>query len=144
MGKHFKRIAYCLPAILLVIVAIHQIYLARAAFLSPWKGGGFGMFSSTELGAARTIRVFVSAPERSEELQIPDSLAEGAQKVAIFPSNSLLQHFAKQVVSRERRKDRPVEVVRVEVWRIRFDVRSLQPQPEKLCDYVYQVTKTGI
>jgi len=38
-------------------------------------------------------------------------MREGAQKVATFPSSSLLQGFAKQVVARERRKERPVDKV---------------------------------
>ena len=42
--------------------------LARTAGLSPWKGGGFGMFSTTDDAGRRRVRVFVSAPERSEEI----------------------------------------------------------------------------
>ena len=34
-----------LPIILLVSIAILQINLAHSIELSPWKGGGFGMFS---------------------------------------------------------------------------------------------------
>jgi hypothetical protein len=83
-----------IPPLVLVVVALHQIYLSKFELLSPWKGGGFGMFSSTELGIARYTRVFLSAPDRSEELQIPESLLETAQKAATFPSTSLLQRFA--------------------------------------------------
>jgi hypothetical protein len=139
-----KRIFFYLPPILLVIVALHQIYLAKTALLSPWKGGGFGMFSSTELGPARTVRVFVSAPDRSEELQIPDSLTERAQKVGTFPSESLLRNLAEQFVAREHRKERPVSAIRIEVWRTSFDPQTLKPRPEKIRDYVYQVAKTGV
>jgi hypothetical protein len=139
-----KRLLYYLPPILLVVVAFHQIYLAKTALLSPWKGGGFGMFSSTELGPARTVRVFVSAPDRSEELEIPDSLAESAQKVATYPSKSLLKSLAEQFVARENRKDRPVDSVRIEVWRTKFDPQTLKPESEKIRDYVYQAAETGI
>ena len=144
MWNHLKRFIVYLPPILLVVVALHQIYLAKTSTLSPWKGGGFGMFSSTQAGPARTVRVFVSAPDRSEELEIPESLAESALKVATFPSESLLKAFARSVVAREQRKGRPVETVHIEVWQTRFEVQTLKPQPEKLRDYVYQVDQTGI
>jgi hypothetical protein len=139
-----KKFLYFIPPLLLVLVALHQIYLARTAELSPWKGGGFGMFSTTELGVARTVRIFVSAPDRSEELEIPDSLAEGAQKVAALPSSRLVERFAKQIAAREQRNERPVDSVRIEVWRTRFEIQTLKPELEKIRDYVYQVAKAGV
>jgi hypothetical protein len=33
-----------LPAVLLAVVATAQLALTQVALLSPWKGGGFGMF----------------------------------------------------------------------------------------------------
>jgi hypothetical protein len=136
-----KKLVCFLSPLLLVVVALHQIYLTRAQNLSPWKGGGFGMFSSTELGSARYVRVYVSAPDRSEELQIPESLEDLAAKGAILPSDSMLQNLAKGVVRREERYERPVESVRIEVWRTRFDVVSLMPEGEKLREIVYQVAE---
>lgn len=35
-----------IPAILLSIVAAAQVRLTRTEQLTPWKGGGFGMFST--------------------------------------------------------------------------------------------------
>jgi hypothetical protein len=55
-----------LPVALLVSVACVQIILTRTSGLSPWKGGGFGMFSTTDDSGRRRVRVFVSAPDRSE------------------------------------------------------------------------------
>jgi hypothetical protein len=37
-----------LPVSLLVVVAGAQVTLATTAGLSPWKGGGFGMFATTD------------------------------------------------------------------------------------------------
>ena len=39
-----------LPVALLMAVATVQVILATAAGLTPWKGGGFGMFSTTDDG----------------------------------------------------------------------------------------------
>ena len=110
-----------LPVALLVGVASVQIALARTADLSPWKGGGFGMFASTDGSAFRRARIFVEAADRSEELELPPSLEEAGTRAALFPSTRLLTALARGVAARERRYGRPVTSVRVEVWRVDFD-----------------------
>jgi hypothetical protein len=45
-----------LPAVILVMVALLQIYLAQTANLSPWKGGGFGMFGAIDAPDMRVIQ----------------------------------------------------------------------------------------
>jgi len=74
-----------LPVSLLVVVAFAQVTLATTAGLSPWKGGGFGMFSTTDDGGRRYVRVFVSAVERSEEISISPSLEDAARRAAVLP-----------------------------------------------------------
>ena len=39
-----------LPAAVLIATAGRQIVLARTAHLTPWSGGGFGMFATTDGG----------------------------------------------------------------------------------------------
>ncbi|HSE42948.1 MAG TPA: hypothetical protein VLH08_19455 [Acidobacteriota bacterium] len=138
-----KKFTFLIPPVLLIIIALHQIYLSKVHDLSPWKGGGFGMFSSTDLGPARYVRVFLYATERSEELEIPDSLVEAAQKAATFPSDSLLDSFAEKIVQREDRYHRPVDSVRIEIWRTQFDRVTLKPQEQKVRNYVFQVDQTS-
>jgi hypothetical protein len=46
---------------LLLAIAGHQIHQARAHNLTPWKGGGFGMFSTVESGGSRIVRTFLVA-----------------------------------------------------------------------------------
>ncbi len=43
--------------LLLIIVALRQIFLVSTTKLSPWKGGGFGMFSSIDKPSKRVIEV---------------------------------------------------------------------------------------
>ena len=61
-------LAKILPPVLLVIVAVSQIVVARTADLTPWKGGGFGMFATLDHGAYRGVDIVVDAPDRSESL----------------------------------------------------------------------------
>ena len=79
-----------LPAAMLVTVASVQVVLTRTAGLTPWKGGGFGMFSTTDDSGRRRVRVFVTAPDRSEEIAISPSLEDAAARAAVLPSGRLL------------------------------------------------------
>jgi hypothetical protein len=127
------------PALLLVAVAIVQIALALRGPLSPWKGGGFGMFASLDGGSFRTLRVFVEAPERSEEILLPPSLRRLGAKVEAFPSDGMVARLAEEVAVREREAERRVSRVRVEVWRTEYAPRSLEPSRRMLRERTMEV-----
>ncbi len=110
-----------LPAILLIVVAVAQIILAKTADLSPWKGGGFGMFATIDGTAFRHMRIVVEAPGRSEQLDIAPSQEIITARSALFPSERFLLKTAKAVAARERRYERPVETVTIEVWRADYN-----------------------
>jgi hypothetical protein len=107
-----------LPAAVLFTIAWFQIGLAKRADLSPWKGGGFGMFSSLDL---RRVRIVVQAPQGDEELDISPSQQSRAARARQFPSNSNLIELAKAVATREKRYGRDATAVRIEVWRAEFN-----------------------
>ena len=113
--------------------------MARTAGLTPWKGGGFGMFSTLDHGAYRGIDILIEAPDRSESQHVPPSLEELAARAASCPSEWLLRELAEGVVARERRYERPVTTVALTVWRTRFDPSSLAASEVPLRTYVYQV-----
>lgn len=115
-----SRAAVALPSLLLVAVAAAQMALSLTAGLSPWKGGGFGMFASNDGLQFRQVRVFVAAPSRSEEILVPPSLVRAAASAATFPRPQALETLARSIADRERRYGRNVETVRVEVSRTVF------------------------
>jgi hypothetical protein len=128
-----------LPVALLVAVAGAQVTLATTAGLSPWKGGGFGMFSTTDDTGRRRVRVFVSAPERSEEIAISPSLEDAAVRAAVLPRGGELSRLARRVVEREQRNGRPVDMVRIETWRLHYAPDTLAASPRLLREFVYRV-----
>src|SRR5262245_53448819 len=109
-----------LPPLLLVVVAVVQIVLARTGDLTPWKGGGFGMFATLDHGAYRNVDILVDAPDRSEGMEIPESLETAASRVAAYPADWLLRALAEGVAAREKRHQRPVSRVTLTVWRTDF------------------------
>jgi hypothetical protein len=131
--------AALLPSALLIAVALVQIFLAYRTGLTPWKGGGFGMFSTTDGTGFRSVRLFVEAPDRSEELEIPPSLEDLADRAQAHPSTTQLDRLARATVAREQRKKRPVETVRVEVWRIDFAPETLLSTSRLLRQHQFHV-----
>ena len=129
-----------LPAALLVAVAVHQIHLATTEALAPWKGGGFGMFSSTDRGHNRRLRVWVSGPERSEEMAIPRDLTGLALDTLVFPSHGALERLAREVVRAASREGGEITHVRIAVWRRTYDRESLEPTFVPLDDITLEVT----
>ncbi len=132
-----------LPVALLLTVACVQVTLARTTGLSPWKGGGFGMFSTTDDAGRRRVRVFVRAPSRSEEIAISPSLEDAAVRAAVLPGRGQLSRLAQRVVARERRNGRPVDEVRIETWRIDYAPDTLAATSRLMRDFVYRVDATA-
>jgi hypothetical protein len=127
------------PALLLAVVAICQIVLSKAADLTPWKGGGFGMFATLDHNAYRRLDVVVEGTERSEALEIPPSLEADAARAAAFPVQWMLRSLAEGVAARERRYRRSVERVTITVWRSDFDRTTLHASERPLRVFTYTV-----
>ena len=132
-------LARLLPSALLVIVAVIQIVLARTTGMTPWKGGGFGMFSTLDHGAYRGVDAVIEAPDRSEALEMPSSLEEIAARAAACPTDRLLRQLAEGIVARERRHERRVSRVTLTAWRTEFDRVTLRANERTLRTYRYDV-----
>ena len=131
--------AKLLPSALLVVVALTQIVLARTAAMTPWKGGGFGMFSTLDHGAYRGVDAIVEGPDRSEQLEIPPSLEEIAARAAACPVDSLLRQLAQGIVARERRYERGVSRVTLTAWQTEFDRVTLRANERTIRTFQYDV-----
>jgi hypothetical protein len=57
-----RSVTHFLVPALLVAVAARQLYLSHTQRLSPWKGGGFGMFASVDLPQYRVVRAYLLTP----------------------------------------------------------------------------------
>jgi hypothetical protein len=141
--RFFRNLSSSLPAFLLLTVAVVQVVLVKTYALSPWKGGGFGMFATTDGGAFRQIRVFVEAPQRSEELSIAPYLEDSAARAQLFPSNTRLANLARAIADWEERHGWPVNTVRLEVFRTEFSPGSLDVSNHRLRVFTFYVDKAS-
>jgi hypothetical protein len=116
-----------LPPALLVAVALHQFWLVQSRDLTPWCGGGFGMFSTTDGRFARHVHAVAQAPGLRTELEIPDAIAERARKAATLPDEARLRALALELAPYAESEFEPPESIRVEVFAARWDARTLAP-----------------
>ena len=132
-----------IPAILLCVVAIVQVYLTRAENLTPWKGGGFGMFSSNDDGLNRTIRVRIHGSDYSRDLDVPSVLANQAYRASVLPSDGRLAALGREIAGLEAASGQSIASVRIAVWRLSYDPRTLVPQLDVVRDVVVPGSDSG-
>ena len=74
MAKAFRdRLLRIAAPSVLVFIASLQLYLAHTHDLSPWKGGGFSMFSSVDRSDRRIVRCYLETPQGKVPVPVPDS-----------------------------------------------------------------------
>jgi hypothetical protein len=122
-----------LPSALLVALACTQIALCFAVQLSPWKGGGFGMFATNDHGGFRSVRVYALAADGERRIDVPPELQREEVRARELPSARALQRFARRMAPLAA----GAEALRVEVWRTEFDA-ALHPSREKLSEATWR------
>jgi hypothetical protein len=129
-----RRLASVVPLLILLIVAANQIRLARDAAISPWKGGGFGMFASTDGGINRHIRAYVETEERYEEVRIPRSAADLYVRAKTLPTDRQFERLAEAIFVASVLEEEPTAYIHIELWRVTFEREQLRPAKEKLVE----------
>lgn len=123
-----------LPVALLVALALCQLGLVVALGLSPWKGGGFGMFATLDNSNVRTLRVVAIEDGREVPVTLPADSERLRRAVRILPLHAWLGRIAGEAF----RVDPRARAVRVEVWRLEFDHRDLHPTQHLLRRAVFR------
>ncbi len=116
-----------IPCAALDAVALAQIVLARAGDLSPWYGGGFGMFSTTDAGRARHLHAFQLRPGLEREIAPPPALEDRVRRTLTLPTDRRLRALARDLAELPVPDYGPAQAVRVEVWRTGYDPETLAP-----------------
>ena len=117
------RLRYLAPA-LLVIVGCAQVWAAWTAGLSPWLGGGFGMFSTTDSWSRRHLHAWAISPGVRREIDVPPEAGRLARATLAFPTSARLRSLA-GVLARDLGRD--VAAVQIQVWASRFERETLAP-----------------
>jgi hypothetical protein len=114
-----------LPCWLLVVVALHQLLLVHARDLSPWLGGGFGMFSTTDVGSARHVHVYLLRPGLEREVRVQPQQEPIEIRALALPSDPNLEKLALSLARTPTPDHGPAQAVRVQLWKTRYDPETL-------------------
>ena len=80
---------------LLVLIACWQLYRAHTQYLTPWKGGGFGMFSTVDALSNRILRTYLVTPE-GEALTLYGELSVQMKRIQSQPDDETLKQVAQE------------------------------------------------
>ena len=135
-ARDWERAFRTVPIVLLILVALHQIGLTRTAALSPWSGGGYGMFSTLDHGSRRHLHAFVLRSGLRREVIPPPDLADKIKRVLTLPSEARLSEIARVLAETPTPDHGPTVAVQLQVWQTRFDPETLTPRGLLLREYV--------
>lgn len=126
-----------IPAMLLCVVAINQIRLVWEHDLDPWKGGGFGMFSTAAGGRVRHTHLFLETNGEEVEVALTDDLADTDQRTRALPTEASLDRLARELAEEHAAEYPDLSKVRIELWRIRLDRVDLSPRIDRMRNHTY-------
>lgn len=121
------RPSWLVAPALLVAVALHQLWLVQTRDLSPWLGGGFGMFSTIDSRSERHLSALADSPGLVRELDLPDRLRGRSERVRALPTAARLRELAAAIAETERARIPGLERVRLQLWRRSFAAGTLAP-----------------
>lgn len=128
--KKFKILTYSVPIVALVVVVLHFI-LVKTTQLSPWKGGGFGMYAE--------MHYYYYDIEVSHLNKPIDSVLLVDRKVARFlmdlkrmPNDANLERMG-QMVSKYATND----TITIQLWKPLIDAKTSAYSRELLKQYHY-------
>ncbi len=125
------------PAAVLCLVATVQIALAQIGDLSPWLGGGFGMFATIDSRSERHLTAVIETPGLRRPVRIPEELEDLALRTRVFPTEARLRHFGDRLLAyEEERLGMPGGRLTLELWRTRRDPETLAPREVRSAEVV--------
>jgi hypothetical protein len=133
MSAAWIRRAQALPIVLLLAVALNQARLVVTEQLSPWSGGGFGMFSTTDAATDRHLHVYESGPALRRELGLPVEFEDEIRRALALPSARRLQKLA--ALLREQLGVPASSALEILVWSNHYALTDLAPGSELLSHY---------
>jgi len=135
-----RRAACVCPCLILLAIAVHQVWLVARDDLSPWSGGGFGMFSTTDAGPTRHLHAWVLRPGILRELALPSELDPRIKTALALPSQANLRALAREVAALPTPDHGPASAVRLQIWQVRHDPVTLAPRSRLLRGFELPLT----
>lgn len=138
MGRAWRLVLAGLPTLALLAGATNHFWLVHRDRLSPWLGGGFGMFSTNDVGDFR--RVVVTAELRDGQrypVTLREPLDELVDRARGLPDQRRLAALAQATRKALAAPGSGLDIdrlaaLRIEVWRTEIEPRTLRPHQRRL------------
>ena len=101
---YYRRVLLA-PACLCLVAGLH-VYRVNVHDQSPWKGGGFGMFSTVDSPPARYLKVYLLTDEGEIPVELPDRLSKRAAELCTAPNEEKLDYLTEQAAGLSWKSDR--------------------------------------
>ncbi|MGH9840894.1 MAG: hypothetical protein ACREEM_19135 [Blastocatellia bacterium] len=88
-----KLLPYAAPALLVAVAFLH-VYLVFSSRLSPWKGGGFGMFSTVRSPASRVLRIYLVTEKERIPILLPAEFRDLEREIRTMPTQGRARDLA--------------------------------------------------
>lgn len=146
--KTIKFLQFWFVPLLLIVIALRQLFLVSTVKLTPWKGGGFGMFSSIDRPSNRVVEVRgITKSGRSLEIDLAfENEVISPQQLKLIktvPKQQLLELTAEKILNSDLRTTRiegiyrlqakdkysdlpgkstlNIETVKIRIWHLQYD-----------------------
>jgi hypothetical protein len=126
---------------LLIAVAVQQVALASFLCLNPWKGGGFGMFATTDRGGLRDVRAFALTPKGEERLRIPPEFETQRLRARDLPTDAALLQLGQDLLAHLPPEVGNRRAIRLEVGLRELDVDAIRLRRRVLRERVVPVDR---
>ena len=120
------RVVIYLPVILLVLVACIQVFLVYSYNLSPWSGGGFGMFSTTDAGGNRHLHLYSVTSGIRRGLNPDPKLDKEHDILLALPIDYNFNKFTEKIAKTDI-PDEGQKTLQIQIWKRSFDPETLEP-----------------
>ncbi len=102
LNHRYLRIflSYWLVPLIAFSVAARQYYLAHYLSLSPWSGGGFGMFTTSDNPNNRFCHIHLLVDNQVLCVEFPSDMGLGFKTLDTHPNSDQLNDMTKKIASK--------------------------------------------
>jgi hypothetical protein len=130
-----RRVAAAAAPVLLALVVLVQVWLVHARGLTPWCGGGFGMFSTIDGWGARHLHVWLRGDGWRREAVVPDELSSLKEQALALPDDTRLRALALALAARDDGRLGALRSVEILVLTRRFGEAELVPEGVSIASF---------
>lgn len=92
------KVATWLPPVLLILVSIHHFHHTHVSGLTPWKGGGFGMFSTIDDQDYRRVRIWVHVDGATYPGDVGSAFTRDLARARFLPREKAVEKLGRKLV----------------------------------------------